>query len=91
MINTKSSTGPHTKTAKDISTVFFRHILAGLIQLTFFLIAAKELGSQEFGQYAVALLLPTILAQFFNLGLPTANVYLVASKRVPPPDCLGCI
>ena len=60
---------------------FSRQFLAGLMQLGQVLIVARLLGPEGAGAYAIALLLPTMLSQLFNLGLNSANVYLIASRQ----------
>lgn len=60
---------------------FSRQFLAGLMQLGQVLIVARLLGPEGAGAFAIALLLPTMLSQLFNLGLNSANVYLIASRQ----------
>lgn len=60
---------------------FSRQFLAGLLQLGQVLIVARLLGPEGAGVFAIALLLPTMLSQLFNLGLNSANVYLIASRQ----------
>jgi len=51
------------------------------MQLGQVLIVARLLGPEGAGVFAIALLLPTMLSQLFNLGLNSANVYLIASRQ----------
>lgn len=69
------------KTSIDVALTFSRQFLAGLMQLGQVLIIARLLGPEGAGVFAVALLLPTMLSQIFNLGLNSANVYFVASLQ----------
>lgn len=69
------------QTSLDIGLTFGRQFLAGLMQLGQVLIIARLLGPEGAGVYAVAMLLPTMLSQLFNLGINSANVYFVASRR----------
>lgn len=68
----------------DIALTFARQFMGGLLQLGILLVIAQNLGGQGVGEFSVALILPTILAQLLNLGLPTANIYFVASRQVDP-------
>jgi len=74
---------PLRRTAIDIAMTFSRQFLAGIMQLGLLLIIARGLGPEGAGTYAVALLLPSIMSQLLNLGLASANVYFVASRRFP--------
>ncbi|WP_114390301.1 flippase [Notoacmeibacter marinus] len=70
------------RTVTDIALTFGRQFLAGLMQLGQVLIVARLLGPEGAGIYAVALLTPTLMGQLLNFGLPSANVYFVASRKV---------
>lgn len=65
----------------DVALTFSRQFLAGFLQLGLALIIARTLGPEGAGAFSVALLLPTMLSQLFNLGINSANVYFVASGR----------
>lgn len=69
------------KTATDITLTFSRQFLAAFLQLGILLIVARALGPEGAGAYSVSLLLPTVMSQLFNLGLPSANVYFIASGK----------
>ncbi|MCK0097481.1 oligosaccharide flippase family protein [Yoonia sp. F2084L] len=71
------------RTGIDIVLTFSRQFLAGLMQLGILLIVARVLGPKGAGAYAVALLLPMTMSQLLNLGLASANVYFVASRKFP--------
>lgn len=51
------------------------------MQLGVLLIVARSLGPEGSGAFAIALLVPTFMAKFLNLGIVAANVYYVASER----------
>lgn len=72
-----------SQTKVDIALTFGRQFSAGLMQVGILLLIAPALGAEGTGTYAVALVLPTLLAQLLNLGLASANVYFVASERFP--------
>ncbi|WP_332882032.1 oligosaccharide flippase family protein [Methanosarcina horonobensis] len=43
---------------------------------------ARSLGPLGNGQYAMGILLPTMLVSFLNLGVSPANVYFIASNKI---------
>lgn len=65
----------------DIALTFARQFLAGLLKLGIIFLIAHLLGANGAGVYSIALLLPTVLSQMLNLGLVSANVYFIASRR----------
>lgn len=67
----------------DIVWTFSRQFASALMQLGQMLILAKVLGPEGTGAYAVALLLPSLMSQIFNMGLASANVYYLSSHRYP--------
>jgi len=62
--------------------IFSRQVVVGLLQLATVVIIARVLGPEGNGQYAVALLLPTMLATLLNLGISPANVYFLGAAKV---------
>ncbi len=68
--------------AKNIGTTMGRQLAATLIGLLSQVLIARFYGPAGNGIIAVALLLPTTLATFLNLGITPANVYFVASSQV---------
>lgn len=65
----------------DIALTFARQFLAGLLKLGIIFLIARLLGANGAGIYSISLLLPTVLSQMLNLGLVSANVYFIASRR----------
>lgn len=63
---------------------YARQFLAGMAQLGLILIAARTIGSEQTGSFAIALIFPKLMAAFLNLGLGSANVYFIASRQVQP-------
>lgn len=53
-------------------------MLAALAQFLVVVLIARELGPQGNGFYAMALLVPTMLANFLNLGVGSATVYHIS-------------
>ena len=61
----------------NIGVTFTYQLLALLLSLATSMIVARSLGPVGNGQYSVAMLLPTFLVVFLNLGISPANVYYV--------------
>ncbi|MBT9315660.1 oligosaccharide flippase family protein [Leptothoe spongobia] len=59
-----------------------RQLGAGVLQLFTVIVIARSLGPEGNGQFAIALLLPTILYQFLAMGMPTANAHFISSNNV---------
>ncbi len=68
--------------AGNAAVTLGRQLAAGLLQLATVVIIARVLGPAGNGQYALALLLPTMLATFLNLGIAPANVYFLGAGKV---------
>jgi O-antigen/teichoic acid export membrane protein len=66
----------------DIAMTFFRQFLSGALQLGMLIAVARILGTEGAGQLSLALLLPTILTLVLSVGLPSANIYFVASGQI---------
>ncbi len=61
-----------------------RQIGSGVIQLVTLAIIARVFGPSGNGAYALALLLPGMLATLLNLGIAPANVYFLGANKVDP-------
>ena len=59
--------------------------LAALLQLATMVLVAHGWGPAGNGTYVVALLLPTMLANFLNLGVNAANAVYLGAARFPLP------
>lgn len=66
---------------KNSILVIARKILEILIGLATASIVARVLGPEGQGIYSLAILLPTLLATFLNLGIAPATVYYVSKER----------
>lgn len=66
---------------QNIAGVFARDFLAAFSQLLMFLIIVRSVGAHGIGLYSVAMFLPAFFGQLFNLGLPLANIYFIASEK----------
>lgn len=67
---------------KNIAGTFARQVISGLLNLAIVIFIARYFGPAGSGAYAVALLLPTLLATFLNLGVSSANVYFLAARKI---------
>ena len=65
---------------RNVSMTLSRQMLAALAQFILVVVIARELGPEGNGIYALAILLPTMLATFLNLGVGPATVYHVSRK-----------
>jgi len=70
------------KLSKNIFATLGRQVGSGLIQLVTLAIIARVFGPVGNGTYTLALLLPTMLATFLNLGIGPANVYFLGANKV---------
>lgn len=55
-----------------------RQLIAAAAQLLSVVIIARELGPEGNGYYAMAILVPTMLTNFLNLGVGPATVYFIS-------------
>ncbi|ABR73485.1 RfbX protein [Actinobacillus succinogenes] len=65
-----------------ISTVFIRQILVGILQVITLIVIARGLGTEQMGQYTLAILLPTLFSQIITFGLQSINIYAIGRKMV---------
>lgn len=72
------------KLSQNITGTFFRQMFGILVGLGLSILIARTLGPTGNGQYAMAILLPTMLISFLNLGVAPANVYFIASGKITP-------
>ena len=63
----------------NIIMTFIRQAAALMISLFLMAIIARVLGPETQGKYALAILLPMLLSNFLNLGIPSANVYFLGN------------
>ncbi|MEY4576583.1 MAG: hypothetical protein RL701_1286, partial [Pseudomonadota bacterium] len=66
-------------TGRNIALSLARHIAVAVVRLASIVLVARVLGPEANGQYALAVLVPTLLTATLNLGIPAASVYFVAS------------
>jgi O-antigen/teichoic acid export membrane protein len=65
---------------RNIGMTLGRQIAAALMQLLVVVIIARQLGPEGNGFYAMAVLVPTLLANFLNLGIGPATVYHLSRR-----------
>ena len=68
--------------SRNVGATFGRQIAAAVLGLVTMALIARAYGPEGMGAYAVALLLPTTLTTFLNLGVAPANVYHLGSGQV---------
>lgn len=61
----------------NIGITLVRQILAALAQLAIVALIARELGAEGNGLYAMAVLVPALMANFINMGVGAATVYYI--------------
>lgn len=69
---------------QNVVAVMARQLGSGLLQLVTLALIARVYGPEGNGTYTVALLLPTLFASLFNLGIAPANVYFLGAGKVTP-------
>lgn len=68
--------------SRNIGATFVRQLVAAFLNLVTVAIIARVYGPEGNGAYSVALLLPSMLTSFLNLGVAPANVYYLGSNRI---------
>lgn len=72
------------KLALNSLSTMGRQVTSGLLQILTLALIGRHFGPDGSGIYTLAILLPTLLATFLNLGLGSANVYYLASGKMSP-------
>jgi O-antigen/teichoic acid export membrane protein len=67
-----------SKLRRNIGMTLVRQLLAAFAQLLLVVLIARELGPEGNGFYAMAILVPTMLANVLNLGVGPATVFHVS-------------
>jgi len=68
---------------RNIGMTMTRQVVGAFVQLLVVVLIARSLGPEGNGQYAMAILVPTMLANFLSLGVGPATVYFVSRKEFP--------
>ncbi|MDD3653283.1 MAG: sugar transferase [Desulfotomaculaceae bacterium] len=66
----------------NIGGTMLRQIVAALMGIGLAVLLARTLGPQGNGTYAMTILLPTLLANLLNLGIPSANTYYIGRGNI---------
>jgi lipopolysaccharide/colanic/teichoic acid biosynthesis glycosyltransferase/O-antigen/teichoic acid export membrane protein len=66
----------------NIGGTLARQMTAVLLGISLVVLLARALGPQGNGTYAMTILLPTLLANLLNLGIPSANVYYIGRGSI---------
>jgi O-antigen/teichoic acid export membrane protein len=72
------------KLGNNSAVTILRQGIAIVLGLSISILLARLLGPEGNGQYAMGILLPTMLATFLNLGVAPSNVYHIASNKIDP-------
>jgi len=75
--------------SRNIGATFARQIVATLLGLITTVIIARVYGPEGNGMFAIALLLPSMLTTFLNLGVAPANVYHLGSEQITARQVLA--
>lgn len=62
----------------NIGLTLIRQIMAALAQLLIVTLIARELGAEGNGLYAIAVLVPALMANFLNMGVGAATVFYIS-------------
>lgn len=74
------------KLGSNFTFTFLRQGLAVAVGFGLSIFLARLLGPQGNGQYAMGIILPTMLATLLNLGVAPSNVYHIASGKIDPKN-----
>ena len=66
----------------NMGTTFSRQIGVAVFQLLFTILLARALGKENYGVYALALMLPQLFMKVLNMGIGPSIVYYIARKEI---------
>ncbi|MCH2556022.1 MAG: flippase [Alcanivorax sp.] len=81
--------GTATVLRRNIGMTLGRQVLAALAQFLLVVVIARQLGPEGNGFYAMAILVPTLMANFLNLGVGPATVYHVSRGDYSPRQAMA--
>jgi O-antigen/teichoic acid export membrane protein len=84
-----STHGKVGRFAKDSALTFATRLIGFVIALGTSVLLARALGPEGRGIYALAVLLPSLIVTFGNLGIGAATTYYVARKEFRRQQILG--
>jgi O-antigen/teichoic acid export membrane protein len=73
---------------RNIGYTLGRQLFAAGAQLLLVVLIARSLGPEGNGRYAMAILLPSIMANVLNLGIGPATVYYVGRRALMPQQAV---
>jgi len=77
------------KFAKDTTITFITRVLTLILGLAGSAIIARSLGPEGKGVYALAVLLPSLIVTFTNLGIGQAGIYYIGRGEYSPREIFG--
>ena len=77
------------KFAKDTTITFITRVLRLILGLAGSVIIARSLGPEGKGVYALAVLLPSLIVTFTNLGIGQAGIYYIGRGEYSPREIFG--
>ena len=77
------------KFAKDTTITFITRVLTLILGLAGSVIIARSLGPEGKGVYALAVLLPSLIVTFTNLGIGQAGIYYIGRGEYSPREIFG--
>lgn len=66
---------------RNIIKTFVRQLVSSLLKFCCLAVVGGALGADGLGAYTLALLIPTVLTQLLNFGIPSANIYFWGSGK----------
>ena len=66
----------------NMGTTFSRQVGVAVFQLLFTILLARALGKENYGVYALALMLPQLFMKVLNMGIGPSIVYYIARKEI---------
>ena len=76
----------NTKFKKNIIGTLSRQGIVTVLQFFTVVLIARSLGPEGTGLYSMAVLLPTMLVNMFNLGIAPATIYFISRKEISALD-----
>ena len=80
---------PLSSLVGQTALTFVAQIVAFVLAFASTTVLARVLGPEGKGMVALIVLIPSMIALFGNLGLGTANVYLIGKKKHPLEEIVG--
>jgi len=78
-----------SKFTKDVTFTFITKVITLLLGLAITIVIARILGPEKKGIYSLAILIPSLLITFTDLGVGPATVFHISKKKYPLKQILG--